>query len=108
MTTAKVTRTKAYDSAGVLDTPVAIQTYMDEALATGDPAFVAFALGTVARARGMARVAKKAGLSRESLYKALNRDGNPGFATVMRVMEALDLSLSVQPVPTQRKVRKAA
>jgi probable addiction module antidote protein len=62
---------------------------------TDDPAFIAKALGTIARARGMAQIARKAGLSRESLYKALSTEGNPEFGTVIRVMQALGLKFSI-------------
>ena len=90
-------KTLPYDSSEYLDSQEAISAYMEEALATDDPAFIAKALGTVARARGMTQIAKKAGLSRESLYKALSADGNPEFGTVMRVMDALDLKFTVAP-----------
>ena len=91
----KQTKTSPYDSADFLDSKEAIQAYMEEALETDDPAFIAKALGTIARARGMARIAKKAGLSRESLYKALSTEGNPEFGTVIRVMQALGLKFSI-------------
>ncbi len=90
--------TLAFDSAEYLDTDEAICAYLDEALATDDPAFIAQALGTVARARGMSSIAKESGLSRESLYKALGAEGNPAFGTVIRVMQALGLRLSVSTV----------
>ncbi len=88
-------KTTRYDSADYLNSDEAILAYLEEALDTDDPAFIAQALGTVARARGMTQVAKDAGLSRESLYKALSADGNPEFSTVIRVMKALGLKLSV-------------
>lgn len=61
--------------------------------ADGDAAFIAKALGDIARAKGMAKVARDAGLSRESLYKALSGERSPGFDTVLRVVEALGLKL---------------
>lgn len=88
-------KTTRYDSADYLNSDEAILAYLEEALDTDDPAFIAQALGTVARARGMTQVAKDAGLSRESLYKALSADGNPEFSTVIRVVKALGLKLSV-------------
>ncbi len=91
----KTVVTRPYDSAEYLDSREAINAYMEEAMETDDPAFIAKALGTIARARGMSQIAKKAGLSRESLYKALSTEGNPEFATVIRVMQALGLRLSV-------------
>lgn len=91
----KKSKTTPYDSAQYLDSGEAVSAYMEEALETDDPVFIAHALGTVARARGMSRVAKKAGLSRESLYKALGPEGNPEFGTVIRVMHALGLRFSI-------------
>ena len=93
--TRKKNKTSPYDSAEYLDTGEAINAYMEDALETDDPAFIAKALGTIARARGMSKIAKKAGLSRESLYKALSTDGNPEFATILRVMQALGLKFSI-------------
>lgn len=93
----KKPKTTAFDAAEYLENDEAISAYLEDALATEDPAFISHALGTVARARGMARIAKKAGLSRESLYKALSADGNPEFGTVIRVMHALGLKFSVTP-----------
>jgi probable addiction module antidote protein len=93
--TRKKTRTSPYDSAEYLDSIEAINAYIEEALETDDPAFIAKALGTIARARGMSRIAKKAGLSRESLYKALSTEGNPEFGTIIRVMQALGLKFSI-------------
>ena len=91
----KKSKTSPYDSAEYLDTSEAINAYMEEALETDDPAFIARALGNIARARGMSRIAKEAGLSRESLYKALGAEGNPEFGTVIRVMQALGLKFSI-------------
>ena len=91
----KSPRTRPYDSAEYLTSDEAIHVYMEDALETNDPAFIAKALGTIARARGMSRIAKKARLSRESLYKALSAEGNPEFGTVIRVMHALGLKFSI-------------
>ena len=90
--------TTRFDSAAYLDSDEAVGAYLDEALETADPAFIVQALGTVARARGMTQIAKDAGLSRESLYRALSAEGNPEFDTVIRVLQALGLRLSVTPV----------
>ncbi len=105
MTQKRKTRVSPFDSALFLDTPELRLAYVEEALATRDPAFIASALGTVARAQGMADVAHKSGLTRESLYKALSEKGNPAFATVLRVMDAMGLHLSVMP---RAETRKAA
>ena len=91
-------KTKPFDPAEYLDSDEAIAAYMTEALETGDPRFVVDALGVIARARGMTEVAREAGVSRESLYRALSAEGNPEFATVMRVVRALGLQFSVTPV----------
>ncbi|MFM2041832.1 MAG: hypothetical protein RLY86_408 [Pseudomonadota bacterium] len=90
-------RTIPFDAAELLDSDESIAVYLDEALATGDAAFIAHALGVIARARGMSQLARDAGLSRESLYKALSETGNPEFATILKVVQALGLTLSVQP-----------
>lgn len=67
-----------------------------DALSTGNAAYVAHALGIVARARGMSQLARETGMSRESLYKALSEQGNPELATVLRVAAALGIRLSAQ------------
>ena len=95
----KKVKTTLFDSAEYLTSDKAINAYMEEALDSDDPAFIAHALGTIARARGMSRIAKKAGLSRESLYKALSAEGNPEFGTVIRVMHALGLKFSITVTP---------
>ena len=92
------TNTRPFDPAEYVDGDEGVAAYIEEALETNDPAFIADALGVVARARGMSRIAKDAGLSRESLYKALSAEGNPEFGTIVRVLQALGLRLSVQPV----------
>ena len=83
-----------YDSAEYLDSDEAIAVYLDEAFLTQDPAFITHAIGGAARARGMTQIAKDAGLSRESLYRALGENGNPEFATVLKVAKALGLRLT--------------
>lgn len=108
MASKKTTKTTRFDSATYLDSPDAIAAYLEEAAGSNDAAFIAHALGTIARTRGMSRVAAKAGLSRESLYKALRADGNPEFATVMRVMQALGLKLSVTPANDPKPKAKGA
>ncbi len=93
--------TKPFDPAEYLEDSESIAAYLSDALESEDPAFIADALGVVARARGMSDVARQAGVSRESLYRALSADGNPEFATILRVMQALGLRLSA--VPLQQK-----
>ena len=93
----KTTRTKTipYDVAAQLRTPEEMAAYLDAWLADApeDAAGIARALGDVARAKGMTQVAKEAGMSRESLYKALSAKGNPSFATVLKVARALGVKL---------------
>lgn len=92
------TRTTRWDPAQHLDTPEAMAAYLEAALLDGDPALVAAALGDIARAKGMSKVARESGLGRESLYKALSEDGNPELATLLRVVAALGLQLHASPV----------
>jgi len=88
-------KTTRYDTADLLKTKKDIVAYLNEVFADGDPALIAHALGVVARAEGMAEIAKQAGLTRPSLYKALSEDGRPEFATVLKVIRALGLKLKI-------------
>lgn len=89
------TVTSRYDVAEHLRTPKEMAAYLEACLeeAGGDAAFIAKALGDIARAKGMAQVARDAGLSRESLYKALSGERSPGFDTILKVIDALGLRL---------------
>jgi len=89
-----------WDSAEYLKTEDDMAAYLDACMeeAGDDPAFIARALGTIARARGMTQVAKDAGLSRESLYRALSGEGNPEFGTILKVVRALGLKLHAAAV----------
>jgi probable addiction module antidote protein len=100
-------RTTPFDAAEYLDDERTIVAYLNEVLAEGDPSAVMAALGTVARARGMAKLARSTGLGRESLYKALSSDGNPSFRTVLNVAAALGYRFTVSAVP-QRRARSIA
>jgi len=91
-------RTTEFDSAVVLDTPEAIEEYLADAFESEDPAVISHGLGVVARAKGMARLAEETGLTRQALYKALSRDGNPEFSTIIKVAHALGFRLSPEPV----------
>ncbi len=86
-------QTQPWDPADYLETEEDIVLYLEAAFEDGDPGLIAAALGDIARAKGMTTVAAEAGLGRESLYKALSPDGNPEFATVLKVMRALGLRL---------------
>jgi probable addiction module antidote protein len=87
------TVTTPWDPADHLKTEEDMAAYLEAALEEGDPALVAAALGDIARAKGMTQVAREAGLGRESLYKALSPNGNPEFATIMKVVSVLGLQL---------------
>uniref|UniRef100_Q07IW4 Putative transcriptional regulator n=1 Tax=Rhodopseudomonas palustris (strain BisA53) TaxID=316055 RepID=Q07IW4_RHOP5 len=89
-------RTTAFDAADYLDSPEMIAAYLTEAFETEDPALITKAIGAVARAKGMTGIAEQAGLSRENLYRALGGDAKPEFATVLKVLHALGISLVAQ------------
>ena len=93
------TKTTRYDITEHLRTPKEMAAYLEACIeeANGDATFVAKALGDIARAKGMTKVARDAGLSRESLYKALSGERNPELGTIMKVVEALGLKLHAQP-----------
>lgn len=91
------TKTRPYDAAEYLENAEDMAAYLEAALEDGEPAVVVKALGTIARARGMSQIARDTGLGRESLYKALSPEGNPQFATVLKVVRALGLKLHAEP-----------
>lgn len=95
--TQKGIETQPWDVVDHLETEEDMIAYLDAALEDGDPALIVAALGDIARAKGMSQVARETGLGRESLYKALSSAGNPEFATVLKVLNALGLQLHVQP-----------
>jgi probable addiction module antidote protein len=88
-----------YDTADYLKTEEDIAAYLEAVMEEGgdDPAFVSHALGVAARARNMTQLARDVGMSREGLYKALSSKGNPSFATVVKVVQALGLRVRFQP-----------
>ena len=89
-------RVVPWDSAEHLESDEDAALYLDACLEESDPALIAHALGVIAEARGMTQLARDTGLSRESLYKALSAEGNPEFATVMKVIKALGFRLHVE------------
>ena len=94
------TKTRPWDAAEHLETAEDMAAYLEAALEEGDPALVAAAMGDIARLKGITEIARETGLGRESLYKALSPEGNPEFATVLKVVRALGLRLhatAVQP-----------
>jgi probable addiction module antidote protein len=88
-------KTYPWDPATHLKTAEDIANYLEAVFEDGDPALVTAALGDIARAKGMTKIARAAGLGRESLYKALSLGGNPELATVLKVIRALGLKLKV-------------
>jgi probable addiction module antidote protein len=98
------TKTTRYDVAEHLRTPEEMAAYLEASIedAQGDASVVAKALGNIARAKGMTRVAHDAGLSRESLYKALSGDRSPCLDTILKVIKALGLELHAEAAPARR------
>lgn len=96
MTEQKFTR---YDTADYLETEEDIAAYLEAVMEEGgdDPAYVTRALGAVARARNISKLARDTGMSREGIYKALSDDGNPSFATVAKIAQALGLRIAFEP-----------
>lgn len=92
------TKTFKYDVAERLRTPQEMSLYLDACIeaSDGDAAFIAKALGDIARAQGMTRVAQDAGVSRESLYKSLSGERAPDFSTILKVMKSLGLRLHTE------------
>lgn len=90
--------TTPFDAAEYLDSPEAIEAFLEDAFEGGNAAFIAHALGVVARAKGMSQLAADTGLSRQALYKALSSDGNPALDTVLKVSESLGFKL----MPTRK------
>lgn len=93
------THTTRYDVAEHLRTPEEMAAYLEASMeeAHGDATIIAKALGNISRAKGMSQVAQDAGLSRESLYKALSGERNPSFDTILKVIDALGLKLQAVP-----------
>ena len=102
------TITTRYDVAEHLRTPEDMAAYLEACIeeADGDSTFIAKALGDIARAKGMSQVARDAGLSRESLYKALSGERSPGFDTILKVIRALGLKLRAEAVLSDSSAAK--
>lgn len=90
-------KTHSLDEAEFLDSPEAMAEFLRLSFESGDDAEIRDSLGVVARAHGMTDIARRAGMSRESLYRALGDNGNPALATVEKVLDALGLQLTVKP-----------
>ena len=94
------TKTTPWDPAEHLETEEDMVAYLNVALEEGDLKLIMATLGDIARARRMATIAQEAGLGRESLYKSLSSNGNPEFATVLKVVRALGLRLNASAAPS--------
>jgi probable addiction module antidote protein len=91
----------SFDPAEGLTSDEAIAAFMAEAFVSEDAGYIAHALGVVARAKGMAQIAKETGLSREQLYRSFSEDGNPTLKTTIAVMKALGIELTARPYAYQ-------
>lgn len=89
-------KTQRWDAADYLKTKHDMVAYLAAAFEDGDPALIAAALGDIARAKGMTKVARETGLSRENLYKALSAEGKPEFSTIMKVAKALGITIHAE------------
>jgi probable addiction module antidote protein len=94
----KIADLPVFDITEHLDSDQAIAEYLTVVLEEDDPAALANALGSIARARGMTEIANAAGISREALYKALRADAQPRFETIAKVCKALGVKLTVQTI----------
>lgn len=92
---------RPWNSAAELRNDEEIAAYLDAVIEENDPALIAHALGVVARSKGMGSIAEKINVGRESLYKSLSAEGNPSFATVLRVLGALGMKLEIKPIAAE-------
>lgn len=86
-----------WDASEYLDDEDTMIEYLNAAAQTGDPKMLQIALGDVAKARGMAQVARDAGVGRESLYKSLSSNGNPSFSTIIKIVRSLGGRITIEP-----------
>ena len=105
MTKAKKERYRAFDAANYIEAPEDAAHYLTAAAEGGDAGHFASAIGDVARARNMSKLARDTGLTREGLYKALSGDGNPSLDTAMRVLSSLGIRITVVPEPQTKKTK---
>ena len=99
----KFSKFEAYE---YLDSDEMIEGYLEEALKDGDPELVLVVLKDIAKAKGMSKIAEKSGLGRESMYKALKPDAKPRFETIMKIIQAMGFTLSVQ-APSPKAVAES-
>lgn len=89
-----MTKLYDYDPADALKSDEAIELFLADAFETGNSAYIAKAIGVVARSKGMATIARETGLSREQLYRSMSESGNPTLATTIAVLKAVGFQLS--------------
>lgn len=97
---------RTFDASRYLDTEEAVAGYLAEALETNDAEFISEAISTVARARGMTQMAKTSGVSREQLYRSFGRGANPTLKTVLRVLKAMNVTLTATPAAAQGSAKR--
>ncbi|MDL2230101.1 putative addiction module antidote protein [Treponema sp. OttesenSCG-928-L16] len=97
----KPVKTTIWDPAEYIETEEEITAYLDDIFETNDPDLIIAAIGDVARARGMTKIAEETNRGRESLYKALSQGGNPSFETIIKVMASLGFSLKPTPLTVE-------
>lgn len=98
-------KTTQFDASQYLDSDEMISEYMKTVIEENDPKLFMMALGAVAKAKGMAEIARKTGLGRESLYKAVNGNRSPKIDTVNKILNACGLALDVKPLNTESTYR---
>jgi len=99
---------RTFDASRYLDTEESVAAYLAEALETNDADFISEAISTVARAQGMTQLAKTSGVSREQLYRSFGSGANPTLKTVLRVLEAMNVTLTATPVAAKRTAKGKA
>ena len=90
-------KTQPFDPAELIDGPESEALILADAFETGDAGYIAHALGVIARARGISEMARRAGISRPTLYAAISGDGDPKLSTLLSLLRALDVKVSVEP-----------
>jgi probable addiction module antidote protein len=98
----KPVKTTVWDPAEYLETEEQITAYLDDVFKSDDPDLIVAAIGDVARARGMSKIADNVGRGRESLYKSLSQGGNPSFETILKVLSSL--GFGIRPIPVSSEV----
>lgn len=90
--------TKKWDAGEYLDSPEMIREYLQATIEEGDTEALVVALGNIAKARGMTELSNKTNLNRQHLYRALSADGSPKLETIVKILKAFDLKLTIEPI----------